>query len=281
MKEKKLMTAEQAFNYAMNKHPSLYTEDNIADAKFKYFDHIFNTIGNGYGNFREFSAEHTINDENKNFIESFPEKYITSKPLYYAYTKVKKIGSFEMGESGSELPGLYTEEELKSKPEVLYKVQSNRSIHKDREQQFGYKESLLPYPNFSREYSMVWRMDMSKLDASWMDAAKEYYVRAKEFFNSEASQFYHGAAPKVESMMDELIASYEKNFIRYKKDGMTEIQFNEAISKAYELNYDGDTKAFIEKRWEVEQKRILKFIDKTLDKLGYVEQVAPKRKNKM
>ena len=34
------MTSEEAFNVAINTHPSIYASDTEENAKYKYFDHI-------------------------------------------------------------------------------------------------------------------------------------------------------------------------------------------------------------------------------------------------
>lgn len=88
------MTAEQAFNVSMNEYPSLYTSYSLERAKMKFYDHIFNIIGNGFGDMEEFKEEHTINKFNKHLIDSFPDKYISNTPLYMAYKEHARINSF-------------------------------------------------------------------------------------------------------------------------------------------------------------------------------------------
>lgn len=280
MNNEQIMTAEQAFNYAMNKYPSLYATSNIQDSKYIYYDHIFNTIGNGYRNTKEFLIEHTINKENEHLLNSFPEKYISDQPLYYAYTKTKKFADFEMGDSDSVLPGIYTEKEINEMEGVVKCfVQANAPIIEDEDYQ--YDERLIPYPNFSKEYSMVWKMDLSLLDDSWKFAALEFYTRAKDFFNSEFSHLYHNAAPKTDWKMEEVMELYDKNFARYKKEGMSESDWHQVISKEYEQNYNGNTKDFIVKRWEVEELRIKGFIDETIEKLQNELNLNSKKKMKI
>lgn len=255
----KIMTANQAFNFAMNAHPSLYSSDTLYEAKIKYFDHIFNTIGNGYRDINEFIYGHTINKKNKHLIDSFPDKYIGKEPLYMVYTKSRKIADFDMPVYESALDGLYTELELNDLPISAVKVQSNMKFPKD--------SIFTPYPNFSKDYSMVWRMDMSKLDPSWTEAAVWYYENIKPFFYSEDVVHYHEAVPNDLKLKTNLISSYEKNFERYRKDGMTDSDFFQAISDAYEQEYTGDTEGFINIRWEKNLENIKNFIDETIDLL--------------
>ncbi len=278
--ENKIMTAEQAFNHAMNSYPALYATSSIEDSKYIYYDHIFNTIGNGYRSTKEFIKEHTITEENKHLLDSFPQKYIADEPLYYAYTKTKKFADFEMGDASSILPGIYTEKEIEEMVGVVKVfVQANASIIEDEDYQ--YDERLIPYPNFSKTYSMVWKMDLSQLDDSWKYAAIEFYERAKGFFLGEFSHLYHDAAPKSEWKMEEVVDSYESNFKRYKKDEMTNEDWYKIITKEYGQEYSGDTRDFINKRWEKEEARIKSFIDETLEKLHNDLGLSNKRKLKM
>lgn len=280
MTEPKIMTAEQAFNYAMNKYPSLYATSSLQDSKYIYQDHIFNTIGNGYRNLKEFIEEHAINKENEHLLASFPEKYISDEPLYYAYTKTKKFADFEIGDSDSILPGVYTEKEINEMVGVAKCfVQTNAPIIEDDE--FPYDERLIPYPNFSKEYSLVWKMDLSQLDDSWKIAALEFYERAKDFFTGDFSHLYHNAAHKSDWRMEETIESYETNFKRYKKDGMSDKDWYVVISKEYGHLYDGDTKKFIETKWIKEKERIIEFIEETLGKLEQQLTTQPKKKPKI
>lgn len=201
-----MMTAEQGFIHSMNTYPSLYTSSTLEDAKLKYFDHIFNVIGNGYHDVEEFITHHTINDENKDLINSFPDKYIGDTPLFYAYTQVHNHRGYESGVTGSELPGIYTEEELKNLPQVVYTVQANGNFFDDEEYFFN------PYPNFSKQYSMIWEDSIEALEVSWLQAAQFYYEKAREFFYSKNANKYHGACPEDEFELEDRVKSYEAAF---------------------------------------------------------------------
>lgn len=256
----KLMTAEQAFNMSMNIYPILYSAKTIEDARFKFFDHIFNTIGNGNNTLEDFKANFTINSSNQHLIDSFPSKYITSQPLYTCYTKIKDtVGGFHIPDQHSALLGIYTKEEIQKMPEVKSYIQANDVKNDDI--------LFIPYPNFQKEYSMIWRYDLTKIDESWFKAAKEYYLHAKEFFHSDLVNLYHNAAPIDEKEMQKSIQEYEFFFQKYKKENVTQEEYYQTISKNYNHFYDGDTKKFIQERWNKEKNRILNFIDETLEKI--------------
>lgn len=256
----RIMTAEQAFNYSMNMHPILYSSKSIELSKFKFFDHMFNVIGNGYHTLEDVIENHIINSNNELLTESYPEKYISAQPLFMVYKEHQMIGNHKSPKNGTEITGLYTQEEVAGMPESYSTIQINKKYKFVDEKEFS------PYPNFSKKYSMVWQMDMSKLDKSWTEYAIWYYEKAKEFFNGDNVSDYHGAYPKNEKEISRLISDYNKAFERYKTEDMTESDFNKAISEAYELEYYGDTDEFIQRRWKNELHRILKFIDETLSK---------------
>lgn len=267
----KMMTPEQSFNLSMNEYPSLYTDAVLEQAKLKYYNHIFNVIGNGYRDVDEFVQAHTITKKNKNLIDSFPDKYITSEALYEAYTEIDETRSYPVGKRNSELPGLYTERELKNMPEVKYTMQVNKS-HR--------RENFVPYPNFKKEHSIMWK-DVN-LDKSWFEEACFFYTKCKEFFASEHVHRYHNAMPLEENAnaWERLIDDYESNFVRLKTPDMTQEAYYQAITKAYNSEYSGDTKEFIKNKWKKEHARINVFIDETLERLeSLINAQKPKIKN--
>lgn len=255
------MTAQQAFNYAMNTYPSLYTSQNLDKARLKYYDHIFNTIGNGYRDMQEFYDGHTITPENSHLLDSFPSYFIGNEPLFYAYTKIRDHGSYKMGDSEGLLDGVYTKQQLASMPEVLMTVQCNSL-------RAGDADSISFYPNFQKEYSMMWD-DISELDISWTQEALFFYNSAKNFFTGPNNHLYSSACPRLSDKKgwEFKIKEYEESFNKYKKPDQTQEDFYFEITKAYNTVYNGDTKFFIALRWKNELDRILSFIDETIERL--------------
>lgn len=243
-----IMTIEQAFNVAMNEYPSLWTASTLELAKLKFYDHVFNTIGNGLHTANEFESEFTITDENKHLIDTFPEKYITSAPLY-------SVGTKNALNQMCYISGLYTEAEAK---ELLrtghFYHQSNRN-----------SDYFVPYPNFDVEYSLVHNIDLSEYDPSWTIAAIYYYLEMRGWFKSDSVSNYPHASHLKD--MQSSINSYEQVFKRYAGDATTTEERNANITRAYGIPYIGDTEQFIHARWNTELNRINAFIDETLVKL--------------
>lgn len=254
----KLMNAEQAVNLLVNLYPSLYYGPNLDRIKMHVFDQIFNVIGNGIRDTEEFLNEFTITKDNKPYLDSMPAKYLSGEPLFHAYTESEtRFADFETPVFGSDIEGLFTQEEINQMPEVKI-TRAARSK----------PDFCIPYPNFQEQYSLVWRVDLNEFDESWFEAATFYYQNAKAFFHSEHVHHYSRAFPIDKVKAENLIESYEKNFQRLRTEGMSDAEYYQAITKAYELEYEGNTEDFVRRRWVVELARIELFIDTTLDKLA-------------
>lgn len=269
-----IMTADEAFNVSMNQYPSLYTSINLELSRFKYFDHVFNTIGNGYRTLEEFIEGHSITLKNHALTFGFPEKYIGEHALYSVSTKTIDYGSYSMPDHHSELDGLYTEDEIKSMPEEFYILQINKHYDFSEIPQ----DIHVPYPGFNKEYAMIWKMDMMQLDISWTLEAINFYEKCYEFFNSENAHLFHGAVSEDPQKVKRAIEDYEQFFKDYKKEGMTEQDYFDAISKAYELEYTGDTLDFMNRRWELRKSEIMEFIS---DSLNHLHEIKNKKNPKM
>lgn len=256
----RLMTADEAFNVAINTYPSLYTAATLELAQFKFFDQVFNVIGNGTSTIEEFAEHYALPPENADLTQGFPEKYIGTTPLYYVYTEVVEEHGWRSPKYGTDLAGLYTEDEIKAMPHVLHSVLSNRDEVKGQSR-------FVPYPNFKKRYSLVWNVDMGSIDPSWSEAALRFYGFAKTFFESDDAHAYSDAVPKDPSRR---VADYEEAFARCRKPGMSEGAYRAAISEAYELEYTGDTEDFICRRWAIEKARILDFLEETIGMLENV-----------
>lgn len=270
---KQLMTAEQAFTLAMNTYPSLYHSNSEELSKMKYFDHTFNTAGNGYSSIEKFYKAHLINNSNKELITNYPAKYITGEPLFYAYTKFREHPTLKMPDSDSCLSQIYTKKELTTMPYVVHTISCNE----------GELYNFCPYPNFCERYSLMWQ-DIHLLDTSWCEAALFFYKGCKDFFLSDNIHLYHLSCPENDDdeKWEKQIHHYESNFQIFKKDNMSTQDFHTIISQEYEQTYTGDTKQFIKDIWSKELKRIHNFLDNTTLRLQQIiesKQIKENMKN--
>lgn len=261
------MTAEQSFNLSMNTYPTLYASKSLEEAKFKYFDHAFNVIGSGVNDEEGFIEHNTINKKNKAFLDSFPVKYIGPDELFECFTKMKQFKNYTMFDENSALPELLTKEEMAQRTDIVEFLPANNiNISKYLRTEEEYYRA--PYPNFKKQYSLVWNCDLNILDKSWIEEAINFYTITKDFFSSNNVHHYHNAVPKNENKLKFLIEQYEQSFAREKKEGISEIEYFDKISKAYEVPFNGNTLQLIENRWNKELIRINGFIDETLESLN-------------
>lgn len=246
------MTADQSINYFAHKYPELYTGTSFDIIKFKHFNHFFNTTGNGFPDVSSLIEEFTINEKNKNFIDSFPSKYITDQPLFKVFTKLEERSEFPIPDYNSALPGLYTSEEISLIKDYALSRQVNKSNSHSN-----------PYPNFKKDYSILWK-GMHGLDKSWYEAAFWFYSECKTYFSSENVYGYHSAAPHESDLQkwSSLISDYERNFKMH--GDASDPDFFSKISQAYQVSFNGDIRQFIKDRWSKELERIQEFLDQSI-----------------
>lgn len=252
------MTANEAFNYMMNAYPMLYQAPTLQEARNKYFDHMFNTIGNGFSSFEDLKQTFTWTPVVAVLTKSFPDKYIGAHPLYTGYTALREGAgpSSHRVSPESALRGLYTEEEKMLHPNVVRWVQSNRT-----------QEPFTPYPNFERKYSLLHRVDLHGLDDSWLETGIEYYNQAKQFFDGPRAESYQGAWPSSPVKQETLIKDYTCGFESSIRGIENQQEQWAAISRAYGHPYQGNIIEFIQSRAAKEHDRIQTFIASTIGML--------------
>lgn len=256
------MTANQAFNYAMNEHALLYASPTLEQAQFKYYDQTFNVLGNGLSDMDDFIQEHTITEENRPYLDSFPSKYIGEHDLYLVFVE-------QAGRIGSDtaLPGLYTKDEVKK---MKNKTMMSRINGKRKEEDLS-DNVLVPYPNFQKSSSLVWKVDLRALDVSWAEAAKVFYLQAKEFFNSKEINRYSDAFPVQGEKREEEIRQYTEIFTRIGAKKSQEEQYAYITQQyGFGVEYNGNVVEFLEKRWNLRKIEISQFLDDTLEHLDNI-----------
>lgn len=235
-----IITADEAFNWQMNTYPSVFMAPSVSLARLKYYDHMFNVLGNGYSWEKRFLSEHDRSQIDPLLLVSYPEKYTSGVPLYYAFTEMHN------GSPGSCLEEIFTLEETESRADIVCK----RLIKNNGE--------FTPYPNFNKNHSMIWKM--RSMGESWDRAALDYYTQMKDFFDGPNVHTYHGAVPKEPVQLNSMVLQYTKTLSTYNSQ--------EDIIKDFNVAYNGDPLEFIERHWEQELHRIHIFLDETIEKLN-------------
>ena len=266
-----LMTPTQAVNNNVNLYPTLYATSDAVLTKLRVFDQTFNVIGNGVSDTEAFIEYITMYENSP--VHTPPAKYSNGEPLYTGYTKSKKISyssdpgdTVEWGTNGSKIEGMYTEAEKVDHPDVVYWFESNLPF-----------DSLFePYPNFKKQYSTVWQIDIEILSTEWLDEIIWFYKKCEEFFNGENVNTYHDAVPDDPVNLAARIKCYEEGFSRTVFDYTTEKQRLALITAAWTrpgtpsadvIKYTGNTEDFVRKQWAQNLAIIKEFITETIEML--------------
>lgn len=255
----KLMNPTKTVNFMINTYPTLYASSGMEIARLRVYNQIFNTIGNGIRNSIEF-ANHLR--ARRKGVQKPLAKYLSGERLYYGYTETEDFVSgthkVSMPKHGTSLGEVFAEAEKMDHPEVKYWVG------------FDVANKFVPYPNFKREYSIVWNIDTSLLTNEWITEIIWFYRKCEEFFDGPTAHEYHLALPANPKKLEARIKEQEKSFERYKKENMSTADYWNVITENWKCEYRGDTLDFLQRRWQKEHERIRAFITETIEMLNEV-----------
>lgn len=116
------------------------------------------------------------------------------------------------------------------------------------------------YPNFKKDYSLVWGMPLKFLPTDWLEAAVWFYKNCGMYFEN-GGKGYHNAYPSTNRNLDaDMLTAMNK----HRTEGMSDSEFYAVVSEQWGAPFEGDIVAFNIERWKRERKRIGDFIDETL-----------------
>jgi hypothetical protein len=246
----------------ISEYPTLYGSTSFKTSKLKVLDHIFNVIGNGY-------ADHNLHEildvSNLDISKKYIAKYLKCSGVWYGYkeSNIKRINI-----SGEEW--VYHSGE----PEEFYLTNADDKVNYPEiaDWIFSKYNSFCPYPNFQKEYSMVYDCKTFwNLDKSWFYAALCYYKECKKWFIKHEFEYSSSFPCKQKSSTERRVKDMQQ-YLSQKK-----YKNNSEISKAYNCEFTGsidnyqDVFNFLVKLWEKEKNRINIFIDETIKLLSTKE----------
>ena len=169
-----IITPEQYIDFATYNYPVLYASTSYEQSKLKVLDHLFNVIGNGI-NETEFYTKPLTKLQT---LET--QKWYSVDKVWSGYKRVCITDLSFVFPDYSHLP--------------IYAVEPNdcEEVKLWRESDVSYK--FEPYPNFKKEYSLVWKYDMKTFGNEWIEIAIWFYEKCKEWFETEVkdnSNFYN------------------------------------------------------------------------------------------
>ena len=235
------------------------------NGKLSLLDHIFNTIGSGIDTSEEFIK--LISGKNNNVdLSVIKDSY--SKDKYSGYTHVNVILEDDDDITLNYIPDKYS---------LMFPARDKKNfMHISLENQHKYPDVILwkkmkniqhiftPYPNFEKIYSTIYKIDFDKLQnhrEEWINIMIYFYTYCKNYFESKESLGYENAFPSNSKEKDlKRIEDYQCHMKKYES--------NEAISEAYELEYNGDIEDFITRRWEKDKSEWIEFCN---DSINFLE----------
>lgn len=120
------------------------------------------------------------------------------------------------------------------------------------------------YPNFKKEYSLVWKIPLEHLPTDWLDAAVWFYTACGVYFEQGAENYAYAYPSKERNGDKDMLAALN----RHRTEGMTDAEFFARVEQEYGVPFDGDIVAFSTERWRQERQRIGEFIAETLRHLN-------------
>lgn len=115
-----------------------------------------------------------------------------------------------------------------------------------------------PYPNFKKEYSLIYEMPVTDIPTDWLEGVLWYYEECKVYFLNGAEDYYH-AYPNKNDTLHEVIERV--------REGRTESEWHEYVSKIYcggRCEFTGDYEDWRTRCWAKEKDETIAFIDQTL-----------------
>lgn len=120
------------------------------------------------------------------------------------------------------------------------------------------------YPNFKKEYSLVWKIPVQHLPTDWLEAAVWFYTACSVYFEQGAANYAYAYPSKERNFDKNMTEALNKQRV----EGMTDAEFYAAVEDKWGVPFDGNIVVFSTQRWKRERERIGEFIDETLRHLN-------------
>ena len=225
----------------VNAYPCLYASDSFENTKLLVLDQLLNVIGNGVRDAHELRRELRWHE----FDRERGLRLCSGESVAWGYYEVEDWGNgFLMGR-GESISAVLSERHLH--PEVVHWLES-KPIHFD------------PYPNFQKEYSIVWQGDFLKLNKQWRTAADWFYERCELWFQQNENHYHRAYPRETPAKSQQYLKDMQEQRGHYDSDA--------AFSEAYGIEYHGDMEDFMRRRWQCEKQKISEFIAETREYLA-------------
>ena len=221
--------------------PIRYADTTFDAVKLRVLDTLFNVTGNGIRDHQELLQCLTVAE----FDRDLALRCCNGEPVYFGYTQTLKFveadfqKEFPQGD-----PIMVLEDDRPNHPEIVYWMKNKR---------FEWN----PYPNFNKQYSIVWRSNFRELGPAWSEAAVWFYTKCDEWFDNHSSKYSYAYPHHDEQQTRKYLDGMIKNRTQYDSD--------QAFAEAYGAeSFDGNMDQFFRQKWQRELKRIREYIQETI-----------------
>lgn len=230
-------------------YPCLFNGPSLHEMRMKVFDQLFNVIGNGIHDGA--NLQDAFKSALTNMDPEFNHRLLGGERLYTGYAKVITYMYETIQRTIPDTMG----------PRVTV-FEMDKPFHPDMKvwKEEDNEPFSAPYPNFDKEYSLIYKVDLSEHGLEWIDAAIWFYEECRCFFRGPNVSQYHDAFPcETPEKTLRCIEDYQNALTKYTS--------YDAITNAYGVEYRGDIEDFILRRWTKTLGEIYVFLDEALQYL--------------
>jgi len=186
-----IMSLDELVMYDTVMYPNSYFYENIEQTKFNICDHLFSVIGNGFGTNRDIKLGLSKTHLTDKIITKY--KVMRTEPMFKGYTEIDeryKEEGMTFGKIGSRIKELWSEQEKKLKPEVVF-----------WEEFIPKKDNKFrPYQSLTKEGSSLYNTTVFQNYPQWMDAAHWYYSQCADIVDSKHKDFISETIKMIEDI---------------------------------------------------------------------------------
>lgn len=246
-----MLSAERFIVSYIEQNQDFYHMFSYENAKLAVMDHIFNVIGNGIHNTRQFIQYISIKDSGK------PEEEVAE--LFSGFQKIP-------------------DNILKGFEEILETINDSTEKAESFKRELMQKERIdfNPYPNFNKDYSTIYFLDFNRLGKhkqSWVKAIQDFYQYCIEYLNSDKSlnNFYaypSNSEDKNKRKIDEM-----KDYLSRKYNGFDEGNedvYNQIVKDYGISSFNGDINQMLCDMWTKNKKNWIQFSKEAIEYLETV-----------
>lgn len=238
-----LFTPDEYVLFLAGLYPTVFVRTTYEDSKFRVLDRLLNVNGNGIRNHTELEREL----RRRAFDDRRARAWLGGAPIWEGTDEVQNLFGRDIPSPGAQYVYVL-EEEKPLHPEVKLWRDRGRDVYLERRTN--------PYPNFKKEFSILYNSKFLDLSSEWLEAARWFYLACQKYFEGDCDGFYE-TYPKKDTEQNERLRHSLREFLQKYKT-------HEEVSAAYGVEYRGDLESFLCARWDRRRSQIQEFLTETI-----------------